>query len=86
MSHLKCVRCGSTDHNSGYGYAAGILGAYSICECGAVLNISPDCEGMTEQQEAETLAACERINATASVPSGELQDPIHVPYTRMPHG
>ena len=44
MSHIKCIECGSNEHFSGYGFAAGGLGAYTICECGFVLEFKADPE------------------------------------------
>ena len=37
MSHITCSKCGSREHYSGYGFAAGGLGGYTICECGEIL-------------------------------------------------
>ena len=42
MSHIVCPKCGSREHFTGYGFAAGGLGGYTICECGEVLERFPD--------------------------------------------
>ncbi len=44
MSHVKCPKCGGREHYAGYGFAAGGLGGYTICECGEVLERVPDQE------------------------------------------
>lgn len=59
MSHITCPKCGGTEHMTGYGYAAGILGGYTFCEsedCGALLELWPDLEGLTEERAKELLA------------------------------
>ena len=32
MSHVTCPKCGSNDHMTGYGLAAGPMGAYTFCQ------------------------------------------------------
>lgn len=42
MSHIKCPTCGSREHFTGYGVAFGGIGGYIVCECGELLEFSPD--------------------------------------------
>lgn len=42
MSHVTCPECGSNEHYYGYGFAAGGLGGYLMCECGYVFERHPD--------------------------------------------
>ena len=42
MSHIKCPKCGSCKHFTGYGFACGGLGGYTICECGEILEFKSD--------------------------------------------
>jgi len=52
MSHVSCIKCHSNEHYQGYGFAAGFgLGAYTLCECGAVLEFYPDQENIPEPEE-----------------------------------
>ena len=45
MSHITCKKCGSNDHLTGYGFAAGGMGAYTLCNgCDEVLEFFPDPE------------------------------------------
>ena len=50
MTHIICPKCGGNEHYSGYGFAVGGLGGYTICECGEVLEFVPDLEGLTDEQ------------------------------------
>ena len=59
-----CPKCGSRQTYSGYGFAAGPLGAYTLCEnCDHVLELSPDVEGMTDEQAAAAHRLAEEILA-----------------------
>jgi hypothetical protein len=51
---MKCPLCGfSGEHESGYGLAAGPMGAYTYCgSCERLIEFSPDTEGMTDEQAA----------------------------------
>jgi hypothetical protein len=43
MSHITCPKCKTRDHTSGYGLAAGPIGAYTFCNtCDGLLEFSPD--------------------------------------------
>lgn len=55
MSHIVCPECGSSEHYTGYGFAAGGLGSYTICECGYVLEYKrePECEEPRETGKTE---------------------------------
>ena len=44
MSHIICPACGSSEHTTGYGLAAGGMSSYTICECGEILERDPDRE------------------------------------------
>lgn len=63
MTHIKCPKCGSREHTQGYGFAAGGLGGYTICECGEVLERFPDPEGQVvmppEDEASEPVARVE---------------------------
>ena len=60
MSHLKCPKCGSTEHTSGYGLAAGPMGSYTFCDgCNALLEFAPDLEGLPEEYAKQLLADAE---------------------------
>ncbi len=50
MSHLTCAKCGGNEHYQGYGLAAGPLGSYTICECGALLEFRPDTDGLSDEE------------------------------------
>jgi len=50
MSHLCCVKCKSNKHYHGYGLAAGGIGAYTICECGEVLEFEQDCSDVDHDE------------------------------------
>lgn len=41
MSHVWCIDCHGNDHICGYGLGAGGFSAYTICECGALLEQVP---------------------------------------------
>lgn len=70
MSHLICNTCGGSEHYSGFGNAGGVFGAYSICECGAVLELCPDLDGMTDDEEEKTRARARKITEGKARPSG----------------
>lgn len=53
MSHVTCYKCGGNEHTAGFGFAAGPLGSYTICECGALLEFVPDLDGLDEQTVAK---------------------------------
>lgn len=48
MSHVTCPDCKGNEHYTGYGFAAGPLGGYTICECGTLLEFYPDTDGMPD--------------------------------------
>jgi hypothetical protein len=51
MSHITCPKCGSNEHTSGYGLAAGPMGAYTFCNgCETLLEFFPDLEGAPPEQ------------------------------------
>ncbi len=52
MSHITCPKCGGNEHVTGYGFAAGPLGGYTICDCGVVLELFPDTEGLDDEHIA----------------------------------
>jgi hypothetical protein len=42
---ITCPKCGSRDNYTGYGFAAGGLGGYTLCNaCGVTLEFHPDPE------------------------------------------
>ena len=53
MSHITCHKCGGNEHYMGYGLAAGPMGSYTFCECGELLEFSPDLEGVPQERAAE---------------------------------
>ena len=53
MSHIKCPECGSNEHYSGYGFAAGGLGGYTICECGKTLEFKSDLDGNDTEETCD---------------------------------
>ena len=58
MSHITCPKCGSNEHISGYGFAAGPLGGYTFCEgCDAILELMPDLDGLDDDRAAEIQAS-----------------------------
>jgi hypothetical protein len=63
MSHLTCPRCDSAEHHSGYGLAAGPMGAYTICQCGLVMEMRPDLDG-ADYQNLRVIAAADRALAS----------------------
>lgn len=46
---MICPKCGSTDNYDGYGFAAGGLSSYTICECGNILQRIADTEGLPKE-------------------------------------
>jgi len=61
MSHLTCPKCGSKDHISGYGLAAGPIGFYTFCDnCNVILEFTPDLEGVPEEAAKKILAEVEK--------------------------
>lgn len=60
MSHVTCPKCGSNDHTSGYGLAAGPMGFYTFCNgCDVLLEFCPDLEGVPEDRAQKLLAGVE---------------------------
>ncbi len=50
MSHVICPFCGSNEHTSGYGLAAGPMGAYTFCnDCDELIEFSSDLEGLDDE-------------------------------------
>ena len=60
-----CPKCGVGTHRAhqGYGVAGGVYVAYSICGCGAVLEMAPDCEGMSPERAQAAQKAADAILA-----------------------
>ena len=57
MSHLTCPKCGSKEHSTGYGLAAGPMGAYTFCDgCDVLLEFTPDLEGLDDERAARIQA------------------------------
>ena len=56
MSHIKCKKCGSREHYTGYGLAYGGCGAYTVCECGELLEFQQDSEDAAETEQSEEQA------------------------------
>lgn len=56
MSHITCPKCHSQEHMTGYGLACGPVGSYTVCECGLMLEFSPDLQGVPEDRALEILA------------------------------
>ena len=54
MSHVTCPFCGSSDHTSGYGLAAGPMAQYTFCNtCDALIELTVDMDvGLTVKQLA----------------------------------
>lgn len=50
VSHVTCPRCGSKEHTSGYGFAAGTLGSYTICGCAKIIEFEADTEGLPPKE------------------------------------
>ena len=64
MSHITCPFCGSREHTTGYGLAAGPLGAYTFCdECDELLEFSPDLSGLNEEDVGRLQAQAEELRA-----------------------
>ncbi len=63
MSHLTCPKCQGTEHYRGYGLAGGFMGAYTICECGALLEGFADCEGLDDETAKRSQANVDRALA-----------------------
>ncbi len=60
MSHVTCPKCGSNEHQCGYGFAAGPLGSYTFCEgCDELIEFAPDTEGLDEMETAMMEAMAE---------------------------
>jgi hypothetical protein len=55
MSHIKCHKCGSTEHFTSFGLGSplGGMGLYSICECGQLLEFRPDQDDLSEEEIEE---------------------------------
>lgn len=69
MSNIRCPHCGSREHIQGYGFAAGVLGTYTMCmKCSSVLELHADTEGLTEEEAAAQETAARRIVAGAGEP------------------
>lgn len=51
MTHLVCPKCGSNEHTTGYGLAAGPMGGYTFCDgCDTLLEFSPDLQGLSKEE------------------------------------
>lgn len=60
MSHVTCPACGSNDHLSGFGLAAGPMGAYTFCnQCDKLLEFSPD-SSYTDEERAQALTKLDK--------------------------
>lgn len=71
MSHITCLSCKSAEnHVTGYGFAAGPLGGYTLC-CEYVLEWSPDIDDLSEEQLEE---ARRLVKKAAQNGIGELYD------------
>lgn len=53
MSHITCPKCSSNNHYTGYGFAVGGLGGYTICQCGVVLEFKSDPENYVLEKMME---------------------------------
>ena len=61
MSHLTCPKCGSNEHTSGYGLAAGPMGAYTFCNgCDELIEFVFDVEGLDEAHTKRLLDMAEK--------------------------
>lgn len=61
MNHLTCPKCGSNDHTTGYGLAAGPMGGYTFCNgCDELIEIFPDLDGLEEDHAARITASAEK--------------------------
>jgi hypothetical protein len=56
MSHLTCPKCGGNEHYAGYGFAGGFFGAYTICDCGALLEGFADVRDLDDERAAQQIA------------------------------
>lgn len=64
-----CHRCGAVIGYGGYGRAGGVLGTYVHCAlCGALLVLSPDNEGLTEDEARQCDEAAAKALAFARLP------------------
>lgn len=63
MSHITCPKCGGNEHMSGYGFAGGVFGGYTLCDCGVVLDLLPDTDGVPDDRAAEMHEAAKQILA-----------------------
>lgn len=63
MSHITCHECGGNDHTTGYGLGVGPMGAYTICDCGVLLEFSPDVEGLADDEIARITANVDKWRA-----------------------
>lgn len=51
MCHITCPNCGTRDHTSGFGLAAGPMGAYTFCDnCDRLLEFTLDSSYDEEEQ------------------------------------
>lgn len=51
MNYVLCPYCGSDDHVSGYGLAAGPMGSYTFCNtCDQLISFRADYEGLPEDR------------------------------------
>jgi hypothetical protein len=72
-----CPYCGfKGEHLSGYGFAAGSLGAYTYCgnedACGKLIEFGPDLEGLDDETAASITAKVDAWRASLPVSeSGE---------------
>ena len=64
MSHITCPKCGSNEHVTGYGFAAGPLGGYTFCEgCDAILELTPDVQDLDDERAKKIQESANRILA-----------------------
>lgn len=55
----------------GYGFAGGGIGSYCFCDdCGVLIWIHPDTEGLPDDEAVRRHAAAEAFNLSASTPTG----------------
>ena len=77
----KCPLCDHEGpHDSGYGYAAGPLGAYVFCAgCEQLIDFSPDTDGMTDEQALAAFAKRDKWRAglTAGRPTAQPEGEPH---------
>lgn len=49
MSHITCPFCGSNEHITGYGLAAGPMAGYTFCEsCDELIELTIDMDGVDD--------------------------------------